>query len=273
MSEGGLAIVLVGGGKMGGALARGWRAAGLDGNLAIVEPDPRRRDALAADGFRSLVPGPADLPADPPAALVLAVKPQVMDGVLAACRPLVGPGTLVVSIAAGKPIAAFERAFGPSAAVVRAMPNTPAAIGRGASVLCANAATGQLARELAARLLAAVGTVDWVDDEDLMHAVTALSGSGPAYAFLLMEAMAAAGARLGLPGELAARLARRTVCGAGELAATDPSPPADLRRDVTSPGGTTRAALDVLTAEGGLGPLVERAMTAAARRSRELADA
>lgn len=263
----------MGGGKMGGALAAGWRRAGLAAcDLAIVEPATDRRAALIADGHPIVVGELALLPsAPPPRALVLAVKPQVMDEVAASSAEHVGAATLVLSIAAGKAIAGLERAFGSTAPIVRAMPNTPAAVGRGATVLCANAAAGEADRALAGALMAAVGEVHWIADEAQMHAVTALSGSGPAYVFLLIEAMAAAGGRLGLPAELAMRLARATVSGSGELARQEPAPAAELRRNVTSPGGTTQAALDVLMGEAGLGPLVHAAMAAAARRSAELA--
>jgi pyrroline-5-carboxylate reductase len=267
-------LLLVGGGKMGEALLRGWLARGLPaGEAHVVEPDEGRRSPLAAAGVRT-VPAPDDLPPGlAPRALVLAIKPQVMDdAVLGTYRERAGPGTVVVSIAAGKPIALFERVFGPGTAVVRAMPNTPAAVGRGTTVLCANRAAGADARDLAEALMRAVGETHWIDDEEGMHAVTALSGGGPAYVFLLIEALAAAGVRAGLPEGLATALARSTVAGAGELARLSPEPADVLRRNVTSPRGTTEAALRVLMAEeGGLGDLAARAVEAAARRSRELA--
>ncbi len=270
-------LLLVGGGKMGEALLQGWLARGLPaGEAHVVEPDAGRRAALAAAGVRAAA-GPGDLPPGlAPRALVLAIKPQVMDdaAVLGAYRERAGPGTVVVSIAAGKPMALFERAFGEGVPVVRAMPNTPAAVGRGTTVLCANRAASGEARELAETLMRAVGETHWTDDEEHMHAVTALSGGGPAYVFLLIEALAAAGVRAGLPEGLAAALARSTVAGAGELARLSPEPPDVLRRNVTSPRGTTEAALRVLMAEeGGLGDLAARAVEAAARRSRELAAA
>ena len=266
-------LLLVGGGKMGEALLRGWIGRGLEpGDAYVVEPDAARREGLLALGARA-VAGPGELPERlVPEVLVLAVKPQLMDEVLPAYRRLADPGALVVSIAAGKPIAAFERAFGAGTAIVRAMPNTPAAVGRGVTVLCANPAVDAGRRALAEALMRAAGEVLWVEDEDLMHAVTAVSGGGPAYVFLLIEALAAAGERAGLPAELAMRLARGTVVGSGELARLAPEPPDELRRNVTSPRGTTEAALRVLMAEGdGLGPLMGRAVEAAAGRSRELA--
>lgn len=266
-------VVLVGGGKMGGALAAGWLAAGwAAADLRIVEPDPARRMALQEAGLLAVHASLDELPAGlVPAALVLAVKPQVMASVAPACVRLVGAETLVLSIAAGKSIASFEAIFGQQAGIVRSMPNTPAAIGLGASVLVANPAATAAQRALAADLLSAVGIVEWIDDEEQMHAVTALSGSGPAYVFLLIESMAAAGRRLGLDADLAMRLARTTVSGSGELARRSAAPAAQLRIDVTSPGGTTAAALSVLMAEDGMGALLERALTAAATRSRELA--
>ncbi len=266
-------VLLVGGGKMGGALLEGWLARGLPAAEAhIVEPDAERRAALARFGPVGLHTSVAGLPADlRPAALVLAVKPQVMETVLAEVAEVAGRSGFVLSIAAGKEIVAFERALGGDRPIVRAMPNTPAAVGRGMTVLCANAACGAGIRRGAEALMAAVGDVAWIEDEELMHAVTALSGSGPAYVFLLAEAMAAAGARLGLPPPLAERLARRTVSGAGELLHRSDSPASELRRAVTSPGGTTEAALRVLMGPEGLERLLSDAVAAAARRSRELA--
>jgi pyrroline-5-carboxylate reductase len=264
-------LLLVGGGKMGEALLAGWRAAGMAGaDVVVVEPDAMRRAALVAQhGVR------AEATTEPlaglrPRTLVIAVKPQVLGAAMAPCRALVGPDTLVLSIAAGKTLATLAALFGADRPIVRAMPNTPAAVGRGMSVLCANAATSPGRRAEAEALLAAVGATAWVEDEELLHAVTALSGGGPAYVFLLIEALAGAGAGLGLPADLAMRLARTTVIGSGELARLSPEPAATLRQNVTSPGGTTQAALAVLMAPDGLQPLVERALAAAARRSREL---
>ena len=266
-------VLLVGGGKMGGALLEGWLARGLPVTDAhVVEPDAGRRAALAALGPVRSWASVGELPAElRPAALVLAVKPQVMDTVLAETAEVAARSGFVLSIAAGKEIATFERAFGAARPIVRAMPNTPAAVGRGMTVLCANAACGAEARTGAQALMAAVGDVAWIEDEELMHAVTAVSGSGPAYVFLLVEAMAAAGARLGLPPALAERLARRTVSGAGELLHRSEQPASELRRAVTSPGGTTEAALRVLMDEDGCERLMSEAVAAAARRSRELA--
>lgn len=263
-------IRLVGCGKMGGALAEGWLAAGLaPGDLQIVEPAAAVRDVWSARGART-VAGVADAAGWPvPRALVLAVKPQTMGEVLPHGRALTGPQTLVLSIAAGTSLATLATAF-PNAPLVRAMPNTPAAVGRGATALCAPAAVGAADRALAEALLAAVGMTVWLEDEAQMHAVTALSGGGPAYVFLLIEALAAAGAKAGLDPDLAMQLARATVSGAGELARRSDEPAAVLRRNVTSPGGTTAEALAVLMAADGLQPLVDRAIRAAAARSEEL---
>lgn len=261
-------ILLVGCGKMGGALLQGWLAAGLDPAEAwVVEP----AEGAAVPTTVRHVAAVADLPRGlVPAAIVLAVKPQMMDAPAAALVPWVGPRTLVLSIAAGKTLRYFQQRFGDRAAIVRAMPNTPAAVGCGATVLCAAPGADEAARALAQALLAAVGTVDWIEDEALMHAVTAMSGGGPAYVFLLIETLARAGERLGLPAGLAQRLARRTVEGSGLLAQASPESPEQLRRNVTSPGGTTQAALSVLMAEPGLQDLFDRALMAAADRSREL---
>ncbi len=200
------------------------------------------------------------MPDEPaPGAVVFAVKPQVIDAVLPGYRRWAGPDTLFVSIVAGKTIAGITRHLGP-AALVRTMPNTPAAIGRGITVACANARVTQAQRALCDKLLAAAGESAWVEDEALLDAVTAVSGSGPAYVFLLIEALAQAAEAAGLPPDLALRLARATVAGSGELARLSDESPAQLRENVTSPGGTTRAALDVLMAGDGLVPLIGRAV-------------
>ncbi|MEZ5823933.1 MAG: pyrroline-5-carboxylate reductase [Geminicoccaceae bacterium] len=265
-------ILLVGGGKMGSALMQGWLEAGLPSDQAfLVEPDQAARDRLAAAGVATTVAAASDLPSIKPRTVIVAVKPQVMETVLEGLTGLVGPDTLVVSIAAGKPIATFERAFGSAAPIVRVMPNTPSAIGKGMSVLCASPAVSSLQRQEAEALMSAVGDTAWIEDEEQMHAVTALSGSGPAYVFHMIEAMADAGIAAGLPQDLARRLALRTVEGAGALAGSSDEDPSALRVNVTSPGGTTQAALEVLMADDGLRPLLARAVAAAARRSRELA--
>jgi pyrroline-5-carboxylate reductase len=265
-------IVLVGCGQMGSAMLRGWLAGGAAERFAVIEPagvSPTLAAAAAVEWHRIADELPAGLT---PEAVVFAVKPQVMDNVLPAYRRWAGPGTLFISIAAGKTIGGITRHLGPQAAIIRCMPNTPAAIGRAITVACPNPHVSPAQRGLCDALLAAIGESAWVEDEALMDAVTAVSGSGPAYVFLLIEALAAAGARVGLPPELALRLAGATVAGAGELARLSTEPPARLRENVTSPGGTTRAALDVLMAQSGLSELLDRAVAAATARSRELAN-
>lgn len=259
-------LALAGAGKMGGAMLTGWLVGGLAPHLVtVIDPHPSDEvRALASKGVRL---NPAD--ATPVATLVLAVKPQLFREAGAALRGLVGPQTLVVSIMAGMTIAAIEAVCG--GAVVRAMPNTPAAIGRGITVAVAAPTVSAAQRALADQLLRATGGVEWAADEKLMDAVTAVSGSGPAYVFLLAEELARAGVAAGLPPELAARLARETVAGSGELLHRSDLDPATLRQNVTSPGGTTAAALGVLMAPDGLAPLMQRAVAAATKRSQELA--
>lgn len=258
-------LVLLGCGRMGGALLRGWLARGVPPE-AVWVVDPAGADWLAGAGAH-LNEG---LPEDP-AVAVVAVKPQLMDKAVPALEPVGGGRCLVVSVAAGTPIARFERALGPGTPVVRAMPNTPAAIGQGITAIVGNDSVGAEGLALAEELLGAVGDVVRIEGEAQMDAVTAVSGSGPAYVFHLIETMAAAGEAQGLAPELALRLARATVAGAGALAAESGELPADLRIAVTSPGGTTAAALEVLmNEEAGFPALLRRAVAAAADRSREL---
>jgi pyrroline-5-carboxylate reductase len=262
-------LILVGCGKMGGALISGWLARGVPANgLIVIEPKPTALPKLPK--AVRVIADRAALPVSVgPRAVVFAVKPQVMDGVVPAYAGL--GRALYLSIAAGKPIAYFEAKLGKGARVVRAMPNTPAAVGRGMSVLAAGNATTKADRRLATDLMAAVGEVAWIEDEAQMDAVTAVSGSGPAYVFHLIEALAEAGVKAGLPSELAAKLARETVIGAGELARQSKDSAGVLRRNVTSPGGTTEAALKILMGSTGLAKLMARAVAAAKNRSRELA--
>lgn len=254
---------------MGRALLDGWLDRGVDAaTITVVEPVDAARAALPEN--LTVVPSPDRVPGDlHPEVVVFAVKPQGMETVVPAFRRFQGAAFL--SIAAGRPIAFFAQHLGPGAAVIRAMPNTPAAVRRGITVACASAAVDGVQRAACHELLEAVGEVAWVDDEGLMDAVTAVSGSGPAYVFLLAEALASAGVRAGLPEDLATRLARATVAGSGELIRLSSEPAAVLRRNVTSPGGTTAAALEVLMAADGLSTLMERAVLAATRRSRQLA--
>ena len=259
-------LALAGAGKMGGAMLTGWLAGGLDPKRVVVlEPFPSDDiKALAAKGVR-LNPkdaGPADT-------LVVAVKPQMFREAGPALKGLVGSNTLVVSIMAGTTIAALEEVCG--GMVVRAMPNTPAAIGRGITVAVAAKNVSAAQRGTADALLRATGAVEWVDDESLMDAVTAVSGSGPAYVFLLAEELARAGVEAGLPADLATKLARETVAGSGELLHRSDLPSATLRQNVTSPGGTTAAALEVLMGQDGMQPLMIRAIAAATQRSKDLA--
>jgi pyrroline-5-carboxylate reductase len=263
-------IVLIGVGNMGGAMALGWLKSGIAG-ASIIGADPNPPEAIKSRFDGSGVQFVAEAPQGVTAAVIfVAVKPQVMADVLPAYRQLIGPETIVVSIAAGKTLAFLETHLG-EAAMVRAMPNTPAMIGRGVTGAFANGKVSAAQRELVDALLKVSGPVEWVESEALIDAVTAVSGSGPAYVFYLVECMAEAGRKLGLPADLAMRLARATVSGAGELLHQSPGVPAELRRNVTSPGGTTAAALEKLMAEDGMQPLFDAAIKAARDRARELA--
>ncbi|WP_119459163.1 pyrroline-5-carboxylate reductase [Rhodospirillaceae bacterium SYSU D60014] len=266
-------LLLVGSGKMGGAMLRGWLDRGLPpSDIAVVEPNPAALGDLASAGLR-ILPDAAAVPADLwPAVVVLAVKPQMMGGVLPAYARFARPETVFLSVAAGKTIAYFERHFGAGTPIVRAMPNTPAAVGRGITALSANGAVTAAQRDACSTLLSAVGEVAWVEAEALLDAVTAVSGGGPAYVFLMIECLAEAGVQAGLPPDLAMRLARSTVAGAGELACRSDDPVSILRQNVTSPGGTTIEALSILMAPDGMQVLFTKAIAAATRRSRELAD-
>jgi pyrroline-5-carboxylate reductase len=262
-------LVLLGCGKMGSALLDGWLKQGLAARtFTILDPQPSEwLQDLAGQGLRLN----ADLPENP-AAAIFAVKPQMMDAALPTLAPLSESGTVLLSIAAGMPITRFEAAFGSGSPIVRAMPNTPASIGLGVTALVGNAAAQGAPLELAEALMAAVGETVRLAREDQMDAVTAVSGSGPAYVFLMVEALAAAGEAEGLEPELAMKLARATVSGAGAMVLASAEPPSHLRRNVTSPGGTTAAALAVLMREeAGLLELMAEAVRQAARRSRELA--
>jgi pyrroline-5-carboxylate reductase len=263
-------LVLVGCGKMGGAMLRGWIERGAAARFVVVEPAEMPTE-LAEAAATSRHRTPATISEDlRPDAVVFALKPQIIDEALPAYRRWVRPETVFVSIAAGRTMAGIARHLG-SVALVRAMPNTPAALGRGITVACAGPRVTARQRQLCERLFAAIGESAWVEDEALMDAVTAVSGSGPAYVFLLIESLARAGEAAGLPADLALTLARSTVAGAGELARLSAESPAELRANVTSPGGTTAAALAVLMGAEGLDPLIERAVAAATARSRELA--
>jgi pyrroline-5-carboxylate reductase len=265
-------LVLAGAGRMGGAILTRLLARGLDPRLVLVQdPDPPVEVAdVLADACIDVLPVIDEL-STPPDVIVLAVKPQVADDVLPGLARLAGPHTLLLSIAAGRRLEGLARHMPDGAAIVRAMPNTPAAIGRGVTVAVANATVTRAQRALADELMGAVGEVLWVEDEALLDPVTAVSGSGPAYVFLLAECLAEAGRAAGLDAALADRLARATVAGSAALLEQSDLSSADLRRNVTSPGGTTAAALDILGGGQGLQKLMTAAVAAATKRGRELA--
>lgn len=261
------ALALIGAGKMGAALLRGWLAAGTSAaRIAVIDPHPADDiTALAAETGLALNPGPA-----PAQTIVLAIKPQMLDAAAPALAGWFAADSLLVSILAGKTIDALSQRL-PVSAVVRAMPNTPASIGRGVTGAFANSHVSPAQHETAQALLCAVGAVEWVGSEAAIDAVTAISGSGPAYVFHLVEALALAGEKLGLPPDLSLRLARATVEGSGELLHRAPElSPATLRKNVTSPGGTTEAALKILMAPEAFPQLLEKAAAAAEQRAREL---
>ncbi|MGV1756008.1 pyrroline-5-carboxylate reductase [Rhizobium sp. A22-96] len=263
-------ILLIGAGNMGGALLTGWLKNGVPGSsVIVVDPNPSEpmRKMIADAGASHVTGVPAGVTAG---VLFIAVKPQLMDAVLPPLKATVGDNTVVVSIAAGKTLAALEAYLG-EAAMVRAMPNTPAMVGRGVTGAFANDRVAEFQRQLVQNLLKVSGPVEWVPGEADIDSVTAVSGSGPAYVFYLVECMAEAGRKLGLQADLAMRLARETVAGAGELLHQSPDDAARLRQNVTSPGGTTAAALGVLMAEDGMQPLFDAALEAARKRAQELA--
>jgi pyrroline-5-carboxylate reductase len=259
-------MVVLGCGKMGSAMLAGWLARGLPaGSVWVLDPAPS--DWLRGTGVHVNEGVPKD-----PAVAVIAVKPQTMGEALPAMTAMGGGGTLFVTVAAGTPIATYEAVLGAGTPVIRAMPNTPAAIGRGITAIIGNAQVGPAQMDLAEALLSAVGQVVRLESESQMDAVTAVSGSGPAYVFHMIETLAAAGEAEGLSPDLALHLARATVAGAGALAEQSAEGPAQLRRNVTSPNGTTQAALEVLMDErDGLPALMRKAVARAAARSRELA--
>ncbi|NLS19583.1 pyrroline-5-carboxylate reductase [Rhizobium sp. P40RR-XXII] len=263
-------IMLIGAGNMGGALLTGWLKNGVPGSsVIVVDPNPAEamRKMIADAGASHVTEAPAGVTAG---VLFIAVKPQLMDAVLPPLKSLVGEGTVVVSIAAGKTLSSLQQHLG-QAAMVRAMPNMPAMVGRGVTGAFANAGVSDRQRQLVHNLLKVSGPVEWVPDEADIDSVTAVSGSGPAYVFYLVECMAEAGRKLGLQADLAMRLARETVAGAGELLHQSPDDASRLRQNVTSPGGTTAAALGVLMAEDGMQPLFDAALEAARKRAQELA--
>ncbi len=267
-------ILLVGCGKMGGALLDGWFKRGLNPVDAIVVEPGGRGAVSPCTSHRALtcLPTVKDVPRDfRPDVVLYAVKPQIADDVVPAYASFAAQRPVFLSVIAGKTTGYFQKHLGANAAVVRAMPNTPASIGKGASVLYAAATVSEVQRRVCEVLMSAVGTVEWIADESWMDAVTAVSGSGPAYVFLLAECLRDAGIEAGLPADLAARLATATVAGAGALLEQGDLPAEKLRQNVTSPNGTTAAALDVLMAADGFKPLLARAVAAATKRSKELA--
>jgi pyrroline-5-carboxylate reductase len=261
------AILLLGFGNMGQALANGWLSPAYAARtITVVDPHPAAQAAARAAGLRVSTgesAGGADV-------VVVAVKPAQIAEALRAIPSGLASRAVFLSIVAGKTMTELAKSLGNDAAIVRAMPNTPAAIGQGVTALFARANVSEVQRRISADLMAAVGRVEWIEDEALMDVVTALSGSGPAYVFLLIECLTEAGRELGLSPDLAARLATETVAGAGAYARQAGQPAAELRRRVTSPNGTTQAALEVLQSEHGLEQLIRRAVSAAAKRSREL---
>lgn len=261
-------LVLVGAGKMGGALLQGWLDLGLEAaRIRLVEPEPSAmiRALCEARGVGRT------LPETPPEVLILAIKPQMLEAAAPALADLANETTLVISILAGKTMQNVLDRLPRARAIVRAMPNLPAAIGCGMTGAVANSAVTPMQRRSADALLSAVGGVEWLADEALIDAVTAVSGSGPAYVFYLVECLAEAGQAAGLPPAMAERLARATIEGAGALLAQMPDQsPAALRASVTSPAGTTAAALDVLMGKDGLRQIIEKAVLAAKKRAGEL---
>ncbi len=268
-------LLLLGCGKMGGAMLQGWLKGGLSGEAVIVA-DPNRAgvlEMLPKLNTKNIVADIADLPGSlAPSFIILAVKPQFMDQAMASLKSLNYADSVFLSIAAGKTVGYFERHLGQAAAIVRAMPNTPASIGKGITVGYPNKNVSDFQKDICHDLLSAVGNVEWVEEEKLIDAVTAVSGSGPAYVFSMVEALAGAGEQIGLPPELARKLARQTICGAGALLEQSDETAAQLRMNVTSPGGTTEAGLNILMGEKGLGKLMGETVRAAHQKSKNLAD-
>jgi pyrroline-5-carboxylate reductase len=266
-------LVLAGCGKMGGAMLAGWMESGfIDGGIYVIDPITAATDQFSDCADVKIVGSAIDIPDSfVPSVVILAVKPQIMAEAILPLRRFVDPDTVFLSIAAGKTISYFEEKLGSNASIVRAMPNTPASVGRGITVYVPNNNASSELVHLCGELLSAVGEAILIEDESLLDPVTAVSGSGPAYVFFLIEAMAEAGTKAGLPEDLALRLARATVSGAGELAHLSNEPASQLRINVTSPGGTTAAALEVLMGDDGIQSVVDKAVAAASKRSRELA--
>lgn len=264
-------LVLIGAGKMGGAMLEGWLRIGIDpAGIALIDPKPSdEMVALANEKGMRLNPSAKEI--GPAEVIVLATKPQMLDTAAPAVQAFIHPKTLLISILAGKTLSDLASRLPNATAIIRAMPNLPASVQRGATAAAPGKGISMAQMAVADALLASIGKVEWLDDERLIDAVTAVSGSGPAYVFYLVECLAKAGVDAGLPVKVAERLARATIEGAGEMLFQSPLPPGTLRQNVTSPGGTTAAALEVLMAEDGLAPLMTRAVAAAKRRAGELA--
>jgi pyrroline-5-carboxylate reductase len=263
-------LVLIGAGKMGGAMLEGWLRIGIDpAGISLIDPKPSDEiiELAGAEGLR-LNPSAKDIA--PAEVLVLATKPQMLDTAAGAVQAFIHSNTLLISILAGKTLGDLAARLPNAGAIIRAMPNLPAAVQRGVTAAVMGNGVSAAQRAAADRLLASIGKVEWLDDEALIDAVTAVSGSGPAYVFYLVECLAAAGVEAGLPADAAERLARATVEGAGEMLFQSPLAPGTLRQNVTSPGGTTAAALEVLMAADGMLPLMHKAVAAAKRRAGEL---
>ena len=266
-------LLLVGCGKMGGALLRGWLARGIAGkDVFVVDPAPRGLEDVQARGVTIVTAIDQLPPTMQPGIVLLAIKPQFMDDGLPPYRRFAKPGVAFLSIAAGKTVAYLRGKLGTDAAIVRSMPNTPAAVGRGMSVILRDPGIPAASLKLCGQLLSAVGKVGWIDEEDQINAVTAVSGGGPAYVYLLIECLAEAARAAGLAPDLAMQLARETVVGSGELAHQSSESAKQLREAVMSPKGTTIEALAVLMAPDGLQPLLTKAIAAATRRGREIAE-
>jgi pyrroline-5-carboxylate reductase len=269
LKEEAVSILLIGAGRMGGALLKGWLQRGVK-SVTVIEPKPSAElRKLARTRKITLFAAPSEV-GRKPSVCVVAIKPQVLKGEVQALAGFAQSGALMISIAAGTPVAAMAAAWGPKARIIRAMPNTPGAIGHGITGVYAARGTTEADRKHAASLLSALGQTVWVAKEALIDSVTAISGSGPAYLFLMAEALTEAGMAEGLPRAQAEKFARATVAGAGALLAADESPAGALREAVTSPGGTTAAALSVLMADDGLVQLMKRAVRAARKRAEEL---
>lgn len=265
------AVLLIGAGRMGGALIKGWLAAKSFSSIHVVEPQASEAIRALADSGAITLHRAVEANRLPPLeAVVLATKPQILKGQTELLAALSKTGAIVLSIAAGITTNFLRAGLASGSRLVRAMPNTPGAIGQGITVLYGDAALAPSDRALAERLTSALGETLWLQDEALMDAVTAVSGSGPAYVFLMAEALAEAGRAQGLDAATAERLARATISGAGALLSADPRAASELRKEVTSPGGTTEAALRVLMAQEGLADLMRRAITAATERGKEL---